>query len=182
MKGIVFNAAEQVVVDEFGEDAWEAILADTGLTGAYTSLGTYPDSDLSAIVVAASDRLGIPVDDVLRFVGRHGLAYLSDRHPQYLQAHDSPTSFLHSLNSVVHPEIRKIMPEASPPDFRAMDADRGSLLLEYRSQRGLCMLAEGFALGVGDHYGYDFDVRQSTCTHRGDPFCTLHITWTADDG
>ena len=80
------------------------------------------------------------------------------------------------------PEIRKIMPEASPPDFRAMDADRGSLLLEYRSQRGLCMLAEGFALGVGDHYGYDFDVRQSTCTHRGDPFCTLHITWTADDG
>lgn len=180
MKGIVFNAVEYVVAGEFGEDAWDAILADAGLSGAYTSLGTYPDAELTAIVAAAGERLGLHPDDVLRFVGRHGFDYLAARHPQYLQAHESATGFLQSLNHVVHPEIRKIMPEAAPPDFRAVGSEDGSLTLEYRSQRGLCVLAEGFALGVGDHYGQDLDVRQSSCTHRGDDVCTLSITWNAD--
>jgi len=44
MKGIVFNLLEQVVVNTHGEAAWDGLLDKTGLTGAYTSLGSYPDA------------------------------------------------------------------------------------------------------------------------------------------
>ena len=43
MKGVVFNLLEQLVARDFGEDTWDALLDASGLEGAYTSLGSYPD-------------------------------------------------------------------------------------------------------------------------------------------
>ena len=45
MKGIVFNLLEQLVARDYGEDTWDALLDASGLEGAYTSLGSYPDGD-----------------------------------------------------------------------------------------------------------------------------------------
>ena len=50
MKGVIFNAIEETVRSEQGEDAWDDLLDAAGLTGAYTSLGTYPDEQVYALV------------------------------------------------------------------------------------------------------------------------------------
>src|SRR4029450_10824779 len=54
MKGVVFNLLEEVVRRRHGEDTWDALLDQAGLAGSYTSLGSYPDEDMSKLVLAAS--------------------------------------------------------------------------------------------------------------------------------
>ena len=58
-KGVIFNLAEQVVTDDYGADVWDDVLDQAGLEGAYTSLGSYPDGDLTALVAATAARLGV---------------------------------------------------------------------------------------------------------------------------
>ena len=54
MKGIVFNLLEQVVVQHHGDAVWEKLLDTAELSGSYTSLGSYPDSEILGLVTAAS--------------------------------------------------------------------------------------------------------------------------------
>jgi hypothetical protein len=60
MKGLLFNIVEEAVIDRWGEAAWDAVLDDAEVSGAYTSLGSYPDADLLAIVGVASRARGSP--------------------------------------------------------------------------------------------------------------------------
>ena len=41
MKGVVYHLLEEAVVEKFGADIWDDLLDDTGVAGAYTSLGNY---------------------------------------------------------------------------------------------------------------------------------------------
>jgi hypothetical protein len=46
LKGVVFNLLEEVVSENAGEAAWERATAQSGVEGAYTSLGAYPHEEL----------------------------------------------------------------------------------------------------------------------------------------
>ena len=76
MKGIIFNIAEKVVVDQFGQSTWEASLDATGSSGAYTSLGSYPDVERAALVDAAAQATGQDPRTVLRWIGAQALPKL----------------------------------------------------------------------------------------------------------
>ena len=54
VKGVIFNILEEVVSTQMGEDAWDGLLDAAGLEGAYTSLGSYPDAEILALVSAAA--------------------------------------------------------------------------------------------------------------------------------
>jgi hypothetical protein len=54
VKGIIFNLVEEVVSQAHGDDAWDAVLDAAHLDGSYTSLGSYPDSDLEQLTEAAA--------------------------------------------------------------------------------------------------------------------------------
>ena len=54
MKGIIFNLLEDVVIHDHGQDTWDELLNATSLDGAYTSLGSYPDAHIQALVGAAA--------------------------------------------------------------------------------------------------------------------------------
>ncbi|HEX2015197.1 MAG TPA: heme NO-binding domain-containing protein, partial [Solirubrobacteraceae bacterium] len=147
MKGIMFNLLETVVVRDYGEDAWEDILDGAGVDGVYTSLGSYDDGELLALVGAASAKLDQPVDDVVRWYGRHALPLLADNYPQLFSPHEEARSFVLTLNEIIHPEVRKLYPGAITPEFGFDASDPDSLVMTYRSPRQLCALAEGLLQG-----------------------------------
>lgn len=60
MKGIVVILLEEVVGKHYGDGVWNDLLDAVDLTGAYTSLGSYPDSDMSKLVGAAASALSLP--------------------------------------------------------------------------------------------------------------------------
>ncbi len=174
MKGIIFNLVEEVVTDSYGPDTWDGLLNDAGLDGAYTSLGSYPDDDLHGLVRAASSQLDVPPDDVIRMIGEQSLPRLATRYPAFFDGHDC-RSFLLTLNDIIHPEVRKLYPGAGVPDFTYDDRAPGELLIDYRSVRQLCALAEGFILGAATHFGETVAVDQTSCMHRGDQTCVLRV-------
>ena len=108
MKGVVFNLLEQLVFRDFGEDTWDTLLEASGLDGAYTSLGRYPDEDLVKLVSAAADALEMPADDVVLWLGRNAMPLFAELYPQLFEPHESAESFVLTLNEIIHPEVRKL--------------------------------------------------------------------------
>lgn len=175
MKGIIFNLVEEVVAADHGHDAWDAILDETGLTGAYTSVGSYDDAELLAIVEAASAATGASQDEVLVHVGRRSTPLLAERYPEFFALHSSVRTLLPTLNSVIHPEVEKLYPGATPPHFEFSQQTDTTVLMEYRSARHMCRLAEGLTAGAADHFGEVVSITHEQCIRDGDPRCLLRI-------
>lgn len=177
MKGVIFNAVEEAVRTEHGEDAWDDLLTSAGLGGAYTSLGTYPDEQMYALVAAACQALGMGQEDLLRHLGRRTFGYLAGRNPELMDGFRTSRDVLLSLNAVIHPEVRKVYPGADVPVFDVQVLGDSEVALAYRSNRGLCHFAEGLALGAADHFDQVVTVTQPRCQHHGAGDCELRITW-----
>lgn len=177
MKGVVFNLLEQVVTDAYGEDTWETLLDNTGLSGAYTSLGSYPDEDMEALVAAACAALSLPRSAVLRWFGVQAMPLLAKAYPVFFEEHKTSKTFLAGINSVIHAEVRKLYPGAACPHFNIGALDSGAMTMDYVSTRRMCALAQGFVEGAGKFYCEDVRFEHTTCVDNGDDRCRFEITW-----
>ena len=177
MKGVVFNLLEDVVTRNHGAATWDALLEAAQLDGAYTSLGSYPDSDAEKLVAAAAAALGIPPAGVLRWFGREAMPVLAQRYPGFFRNHESVRPFLLTLNSIIHPEVRKIYPGADVPVFDFDDAPDGALIMGYASASKLCALAQGFVEGAAGHFGETITFEHLACMHKGDPKCVFRVAF-----
>lgn len=177
MKGLVFNLLEDVVVRHYGEHTWERLLQAADLEGAYTSLGSYPDEEMQQLVKVAAQALEMTPFDVLRWFGRNAIPSLATRYPAYFGAHTTTRTFILSVNSIIHPEVRKVYPGANVPTFGFRDDSEGALLLSYYSARRLCALAQGFIEGAAGHFGEVVRVEHLQCMNRGDESCVCRIVF-----
>ena len=177
MTGIVFNLLEEVVIANHGEDTWDQLLAAAEVDGEFTSLGSYPDEHMQALVAAASRTLGVTPFEILRWFGQQAMPMLVARYPEYFSSQPSVRHFLLSVNNIIHPEVRKIYPGAQVPAFDFRDTPDGGLLMGYNSPRRLCALAQGFAEGAATHYGDKLHLEHLECMHRGDERCLCRITF-----
>lgn len=177
VKGIVFNLFEEVVSHAHGEAAWDELLERTGIEGAYTSLGNYPDDEFYRLVEAASGAFAMAPREVVRWFGREAQARLAGRYPEFFREHDDTRSFVLTLNDIIHPEVRKLYPGADVPDFDFDTSDPEVLRMRYTSHRKMCAFAEGLIEGAARVYGEVARIRQPQCMHRGDDYCLLEITF-----
>ena len=173
MKGIIFNLLEDMVSGDGGDTAWDALLVDADLDGGYSAIGNYPDQELLDLVAARSRAAGVDPHEVTRAFGSHALAGLSARYPHFFQGHDRTLPFLLTLNDVIHPEVRKLHPQADPPVFTFETPEPDRLLIGYTSSRGLCYFAEGMIAGAAAHFGERATITQPRCMHRGDDHCLI---------
>lgn len=173
MKGIIFNLLETLVTDARGEEEWDEILDASGLAGTYTALGTYPDADLSTLVSTVAERWKWPADDVLRWFGQSAMPQLAASYSTFFTGHDSVTTFLPTINDVIHAEVKKLYPEAETPTFDVSVGADDTVTLAYGSARQLCALAEGFVLGAADQFHESVVVEHASCVKRGDAGCVL---------
>lgn len=177
MKGIIFNVLEEAVGDRFGPEAWTDLVDAAGVSGAYTSLGSYPDEEILDLVKTAAGITGDSESAVLRWFGQAALPILARRYGALFERHGSARSFVLSVNDIIHPEVRKLYAGAACPHFRFRDADDGALLIGYESPRGLCHLAQGFIEGAALWYGETVEVTHLDCMHSGAPRCRLAAQW-----
>lgn len=178
MKGIVFNLLQEVVSRHYSDDVWDQLLDSAGLDGAYTSLGSYPDEQLFALVGAAAAALQLPPQDVVRWFGREALPMLAEKYPAFFERHTHTRPFMLTLNSIIHPEVRKLYPGADVPDFIMDTSSPDVLRMEYMSKRKLCALAEGLTEGAAAHFRERATFVHDRCMHRGDASCQIDITFT----
>jgi hypothetical protein len=164
-------------VDEHGEDAWDDTLERAALDGAYTAVGSYPDSEFLKLLAALPAGAERSPGTQLRWFGARAFPLLAERYPVFFAGHDSTQPFLLTLNDIIHPEVRKLYPDADVPVFDFSREGEATLVVGYRSGRRLCFLAEGFIEGASAHFGQHVSIEQRTCMHLGDERCDLVCTF-----
>lgn len=177
MKGIVFNLLEDVVSEHHGPETWEALVDAAGVSGAYTSLGAYPDSDMEALVAAACAALSLNRNAVLRWFGVNAMPLLAERYPTLFEGHTSARTFVDGVNDVIHAEVRKLYPDALCPHFKLSDAGANELVMAYHSARRMCALAEGFVEGAAIYFNDTVQFTHEACVDHDDRGCVFRIRW-----
>lgn len=174
MKGVIFGLFGDTVADALGDEAWDAILVTARARGGYTSLGNYPDSELTALVDATAAATDRTPPMVLRWFGQAAMPKLIASYPHFFETCDGTRDLLATLNTIVHSEVRKLYPGATCPHFHfRSEGDR--LIIGYRSPRKLCWLAQGFIEGVAHHFGETITIGHLSCLHHGNPSCQLEL-------
>jgi len=176
LKGIIFNIVEEVISQAAGPETWDELLILTELSGVYTSLGSYPDKELMDLVAAAARISDTPTPELLHLVGREAIPLLYARYPKFFDDVPNARAFILTLNTIIHPEVRKLYAGASCPHFDFVEAP-GTLTLGYHSPRKLCHLAQGFIEGLALHYGEHIEMDQPRCMHDGAPACRIRLIW-----
>jgi hypothetical protein len=177
MKGVIFNLLEEAVVIEHGPDVWADLIDMTDIEGAFTSLGSYPDETLLALVDTAATMTGRTPAAVLRWFGTAAMPLLADRYGVFFEGHRSARSFILSVNEIIHPEVRKLYSGAGCPNFQFSTAPDGDLIIGYQSPRRLCALAEGFILGAAAHFGEQVSISHLACMLEDSPLCRIRVRW-----
>ena len=138
MKGIVFNLLNEMVEEQFGMEAWDAVLDKAGSDGVFVATETYPDEALLALVAAGSELTEIPPIELVREFGRYMVPHFAKHYSVFFEGHQSLKDFLLTVDSVIHVEVRKLYPEAGLPEFTYNNGQLNKLTMVYKSPRKLC--------------------------------------------
>lgn len=96
MKGIVFSESLELVEEKFGLETVDHLIESTELAsgGAYKAVGTYPHSEMVALVVALSQKSGIPVPDLLKVFGHHLFNTFNKNYSVFFEGVEHPYDLL----------------------------------------------------------------------------------------
>ncbi len=176
MKGAVFIALNDMIETQYGIETWDELLEEVNPenNGIYTAVEDYPDEDVVKFVLAISDKLGLPSSDVTRIFGEYLFADLNGKHPIFSKISEDLFSFLESIESVIHKEVRKLFDNPNLPTL-STSREENALVMKYVSPRKLCYLAEGLIFGAANYYGESIYIEHDTCMHKGSDHCLLRV-------
>lgn len=160
MKGMVFVELLQMAESALGEERVDAVLDRCELSsgGAYNAVGSYPCSELVALVGAFSDETGLPGDALQRQFGHWMLERFKRSYPHFFEGRENALELLEAVDAEVHVEVRKLYPDAELPRFETERLAPDTLRLVYASPRPLAAFCHGLIEACVEHYGHDAEI------------------------
>lgn len=154
MLGMVFTEFVELVEEKFSPAMADAVLQDVAPPhgGAYTAVGYYPQEEIVAMVVALSQRTGVPVPDLIKAFGGHLLMRFTQLHPAMFKRCPTLFDLVASIDGHIHVEVHKLYDQATLPRFTVLTRSARQMTLLYQSPRHMEMLAQGLLEGVAEHY------------------------------
>lgn len=164
MKGIVFTEFLELLEQRYSFELVDDILIDASPPsgGAYTAVGTYPHSEMVALISALCTRKNLAPRDVLNDFGRHLFGRFAHSHPTFLQGQHDAFAFLAGIERIIHAEVLKLYPDAELPHFEVEVHTPEQLVLVYESARLMQDLADGLIQGCLSHFSSDAHVLRKT--------------------
>jgi pyruvate kinase len=154
MKGMVFTNFLEMVEERFGVDMVDTIIDNSDLPseGAYTAVGTYPHTEMVALLQSLEKETGVAISELLVVYGTYLFGKLAAGYPVMLTDCHCSRDLLIRLDGVVHVEVAKLYPDAELPRFKTVELPNGDLEMTYLSDRHLEDLAEGLLTGSLVHF------------------------------
>lgn len=154
MKGLVFTTFYDFCETNYGGDVLDEVVeaADLPNGGAYTSVGTYPFTQMVSLVTALARISGTPPNATLENFGVHCFSRWVRNWPAQF---DGKKLFdvLADIDDFHERQVRKLYPDAELPSFRVESRTVDKLVLGYRSCKPLADLAVGVIKGAASHLG-----------------------------
>ena len=185
MFGWINDCTECLVLEKFGNETWQDIKEKAGCEvkdGGFLRYKYYPDSDTVQLVVAASEVLGIGVDDVLFAFGDYFIDYVRENgYSNVLECLGSNLrDWLSNLNSL-HDHLQASYPKGfvAPVFWSEEDEEstEGAILVHYFSHRGslLVPLVVGVIKKVSVVY-FDIEINMEQLQQQ-DENEARHTSW-----
>jgi hypothetical protein len=169
VKGIVFTSFLDLVEEKFGYEMVDRIILSCELPskGAYTSIGTYPHSEMVQLVTALSKETETPVSDLLKVYGNYFFPVLSNGYPHFISEAKSALDLLESIEHHIHVEVIKLYPDAELPRFDTKRIDTHTLEMIYHSKRKMADFAEGLIRSTFEHYNEQVQMERENIVDDG---------------
>lgn len=185
MKGIIFTTLSDMVEEKYGLATWQSLLDKTKPEneGAYTAGGTYSDVELSSLIHELSQEIKVDVSELMESFGEYMFPVLAQKYTYFIPEGTNLKDFLKSIDSIIHIEVRKLVPDSQLPEIQYIDPCTDELIMLYRSPRKLCHLAVGLTKGAAKYFNENIQIKQTKCMHNGEDHCRLEVTFlTGADG
>lgn len=169
MKGIVFTEFLEMVEETFDLETVDYIINKSNLKseGAYTAIGTYDFFEMLDLITNLSEKVKIPVNDLIYAFGLYFFKVLLKNHPSIINYYKNPMDLLASVENHIHVEVRKIYPDAELPTFEIVKKDQKSIEMIYHSERAMYMFAKALITKTFEHYKEQADIHLELLNDKG---------------
>jgi len=174
MHGIIFAELQNYAETKCGKGTWNQLLNKAGLeNNLYLPLREYPDTEVVALVTAASVMTGRPTAEVLEDFGEFIAPALVKMFGHLLRPEWKTIDVFDNTEGTVHSVVRTKNPGAKPPELQTVRRSHDEVVLIYTSPRKMCALAVGIGKGLGNYFHENITTIQTMCIHRGAPKCEI---------
>lgn len=152
MKGTIVGTWISTTRKLWGEDLAIDAMQEVGWSSDKIFLPTeeVEDSKPRKLVEVIARRIGKPVSEVWREIGKDNILTFFKFYPAFFQ-NKTLYSFLASMYDV-HVEVVKRLPGANPPELIMTPVSETEAVLSYRSKRAMFDYFQGVLAGSADHY------------------------------
>jgi hypothetical protein len=180
MYGMVNKAMEELVIQNYGEPIWHAVLKRSGVeVDFFISNEPYDDAITYQLAGAIAAELQIPLADVLFVFGEWWILKTTQEKYGGLMRSGGQNlkEFLINLPQF-HSHIMLMYPKLTPPEFRISDRTETSLNVHYLSKReGLGDFVKGLLSGLAKLYETDVDIEWRKNPDQGSTHEIFSVTW-----
>ncbi|MFY8001047.1 MAG: heme NO-binding domain-containing protein [Candidatus Kapaibacteriota bacterium] len=154
MHGIIHFELRKFVESRYGgSDTWDFLLKKAGLAdNLYFPNQNYPDSELVAILVAASEATGKSIDALQREFGEFMVPDMAQTYKAYIKKEWKLLDFLENIEETIHGTVRRNNPGAAPPSLKITRINPKEVMIEYTSERKMYGVLHGILQGVINLY------------------------------
>tara|TARA_B110001452_G_C15126274_1_gene392495 strand:- start:48 stop:593 length:546 start_codon:yes stop_codon:yes gene_type:complete len=177
MQGAIFTAFSEMIVDKMGMKQWNELIDKTSpaSNGIYTSGAQYEYRELLNMVVALSEKTGVPAEKLVEEFGQYLFDILYKNSPFDVSKIDSLREFLLAIEDVIHVEVKRLNPDSYLPSFNYEDGPNGELIIYYSSKRQLCHASIGLIYGAAKKFDEAIEISHPQCMHDGAQSCKLIV-------
>lgn len=153
----------------------------TATDNRYLPNEVYPDEDAIELLQKIADTCGEPLPELIERFGEFLAPHLIKVASQNIDPTWRTLDLIENTEDIIHTMVRTAKPGAEPPVLETVRHSPNELHLVYSSSRQLCLLAKGITQGLANHYGETILIEETSCMHKGDPFCCLVIQDGSND-
>jgi len=170
MKGVVFTEYVEFIEETFGFDVVDDMMEKAGVSGVYTQAGNYEFDELFKMVQSLSSIVDKPLGSLVEAFAKHLFTKLVTIYPKPTQVYNNAFDFISNIDHVVHPEVKKLYPDAELPSFETLSSSENQLVMKYVSKKPLMDLAKGLMEACGEHYNEPLTVTYSLAPKKNEYF------------
>ncbi len=162
MKGIIVQCLKETVISKFSIEIWEKSLIDAGLTAGtiFSPASNIDDESFKNIIRNLCKQLNTNCVQLTEEFGDYWVNTFSQKMYSHLYLkHKHAKDFLLDMDSV-HVTMTSNIEDAHPPRFEFEWKDEYTLVMHYKSHRGLINILIGLIKGVGNYYNEEITVEK----------------------
>ena len=112
------------------------------------------------LIIELQKKTNVPIGVLLSTYGQYLFPKLVESHPDLLNGITGTFELLMNVDGLIHSEVRKLYPEANPPQIKGEEIDEYTMKVRYHSHRSMGDVAVGLMQGCAAYFGETLEIEK----------------------